>query len=310
MAFSAALIEVPASGEVTASSTDRRQCTCGLGVVALVLALLLGGIVVGITAAARVDELVAESLRAVVEPAGHVVVAVTRFEGQEALGRVVLHGIGTNADVYVDRAASRALLLGGKAVIIAATAAVVERLTATLGLVVVPVERPFVALSWISRLTALSDSRSRIWLPGWSRCSWRSRGRRLLAKTTLLTIVLCLEAIAIAATVAIVELTASPNLPIEVPLEDPGTTFSWSGFLVTDVLPTGLWPGGGGGGCGFGLAVATRQTGLLGGEAVLIAPTAAVVELATGLILSVVVPAGNVVGTLAHLGRNLTDVLS
>jgi len=85
VASTAALIEEPAPGEVTASSSDRGQGTGGLGVMALALALLLAGIVVGIAATAREDELVAESLLAVVEPAGLVLIAIARLGCQEAL---------------------------------------------------------------------------------------------------------------------------------------------------------------------------------------------------------------------------------
>jgi len=85
VASATALVIEPASGKVTASSSDRGQGTGGLGVMALALALLFAGIVVGIAATAREDELVAESLLAVVEPAGLVLIAIARLGCQEAL---------------------------------------------------------------------------------------------------------------------------------------------------------------------------------------------------------------------------------
>jgi len=93
VASTAALIEEPAPGEVTASSLDRWQSTGGLGIMAFVLALLLAGVVVGIAATARVDELVAESQLAVVVPADLVLEAVARLGCQEALRGV--GGVGT-----------------------------------------------------------------------------------------------------------------------------------------------------------------------------------------------------------------------
>jgi len=166
-------------------------------------------------------------------------------------------------------------------------------------------------LTWINWLTALRKSLRRSWPPGRSWSWWWSRSRTLLPGATLLTIGLRFEAIVIAATTAIVELTTCTIVPIKVPLEGPFTAIARSSILLANVPGAGSWPGrdGGGGGGGFRLAIATCQTGLFGGEAVLIASTATVVELAAALSHGVVVPARNIVVTLARLGRNITDVL-
>lgn len=111
---------------------------------AVILALLLGGKVVVIATAARVNKFIAESLLAVVVPARCVLITVARLWGPEALIRF---RFWARFLIYACNATRRAVLFGIEAIIVAPAATIVELLAATQSRIIVPLEHILSAIA-------------------------------------------------------------------------------------------------------------------------------------------------------------------
>lgn len=187
--------------------------------------------------------------------------------------------------------------------------------------IVAPLEFPLIAISHRSWLITHTARHCRTWsglglgFLCWSSfglllCLFRLRGLRgwlscFLWDTTLLTLGFRLKAISIATTTAIVELTTLTSGLIKDPLEFPLAAFTLRFRFIADInLAWSLWSN-----CGFWLPIAACNAGLFAGKAILIATTAAVVELTTSSILGVIVPGEGIVGTLTNIRGNVANVL-
>lgn len=272
---------------------------------AVILALLLAGKVIVVAAATRVDKLVAETLLLIVVPASDVFVAVAGIQGSGALGRFVFNSwLLYILSAWI--APRRAILFRLKAIVVAVTAAIIEHLALPGSCVVVPHEHILVTTAHISWLIALAFGRSLLRLRlGFGLGLGLGLLWRLRSSTALQTIRFGLETIAIAFTAAIIELATSTTWFVKHPLNRIVITVSTFLRLITDIhVALGwrwsrrLW-----------LLLAASQAGLFAWEAILITFTAAIVELATGSLLCIVVPGKFIVRTLTDLSGNVADIL-
>lgn len=127
----------------------------------------------------------------------------------------------------------------------------------------------------------------------------------------LQTLLLAFEAISIASTTTIVELTTLTKRPIKDPLECIVGALPTLLWLVADINLAWSWSGWRSWWASrFRLLLAACITFLLAGKPILVATATAVVELTTGSVLGVVVPSEAVVGTLTNVRGKIANVLS
>lgn len=184
--------------------------------------------------------------------------------------------------------------------------------------IVAPLEFPLIAISHRSWLITHTARHCGTWTGlGLGFLCWSSFGLLLwlfrlrcwlscfLRGTTLLALGFRLKAISIATTTAIVELTTATSGLIKDPLEFPIAAFTRRLRFIADIHLAWSWRSS----SWLRLPIAAGNAGLLAGKAILIATTAAVVELTTGSILGVIVPGEGIVGTLPDIRGNIANVL-